>query len=422
MNLARVVVTGMGVVSPVGTGVAATWDSLVSGRGGAAPLQAFDPKELSVRIAAEVKDFDGDAVFGKRRARHLDRFVQLALVATREAIESSGLDTRSAPERIGVVYGSGIGGITTLEEQILQMAQKGPSKVSPYMCPMMIPNMAAGEIAMEWGLLGPNTCTVTACAASAHAIGDAADMIRLGRADVMIAGGSEAAINPISMAGFAAMKALSERNDDPEHASRPFDAGRDGFVAGEGAATLVLESLDSAQARGATILAELVGYGLTSDAHHITAPHPEGAGAIRCMQMALDQAGMAPSEVGYINAHGTSTPPNDRIETLAVKAVFGADGATPPPVSSTKSMTGHLLGAAGAIEALACIQVLQTDTLPPTINYEVADPDCDLDYVPNTARAARVDAVLSNSFGFGGHNGTLVFKRYPMPSLEDAPT
>ncbi|MDQ3106244.1 MAG: beta-ketoacyl-ACP synthase II [Actinomycetota bacterium] len=399
----------MGAVTPVGTGVAATWDSLVNGRGGAGPLQAFDPKELSVRIAAEVKDFDGDAIFGKRRARHLDRFVQLAVVATREAIESSGVDVTHDPNRVGVVYGSGIGGIATLEKEILQMAQRGPSKVSPYMCPMMIPNMAAGEIAMEWGLLGPNTCTVTACAASAHAIGDAADMIRLGRADVMIAGGSEAAINPISMAGFAAMKALSERNDDPEHASRPFDAGRDGFVAGEGAATLVLESLDSALARGATILAELVGYGLTSDAFHITAPHPEGNGAIRCMQMALDQAGLAPSEVGYINAHGTSTPPNDRIETMAVKAVFGSS----VPVSSTKSMTGHLLGAAGALEAIACVQVLQTDTLPPTINYDDPDPACDLDYVPNVARPGRVDAVLSNSFGFGGHNGTLLFKRYP---------
>lgn len=403
----RVVVTGVGAVSPVGLTVDATWDSLVAGRSGVATIESFDPSDLPVRIAAEVKGFDGNQVFGKRRARHLDRFVQLALVAAREAIESSGLDPTTDPHRAGVVFGSGIGGISTLEEQILVMAARGADRVSPFMCPMMIPNMAAGEIAMEWGLRGPNSCTVTACAASTHAIGDAADMIRLGRADVMIAGGSEAAITPITMAGFAAMKALSERNDDPANASRPFDADRDGFVVGEGAAALVLESLDVALRRNAVIISEVVGYGLSCDAHHMTAPEPHGEGAIRSMRMALDQARLAPQDVGYINAHGTSTPPNDRTETLAVRTVFGRE----VPVSSTKSMTGHLLGAAGALEAVACLQVLRTGILPPTINYETPDPECDLDYVPNTAREANVDVVMSNSFGFGGHNGTLIFRR-----------
>jgi 3-oxoacyl-[acyl-carrier-protein] synthase II len=404
----RVVVTGMGAVTPVGIGVEATWAALLAGRSGAGPITAFDASGLPVRIAAEVDGFDGDERFGKRRARHLDRFVQLALVATTEAIESSGLDVASVGERTGVVYASGIGGIATLEQQILQMAEKGPSRVSPYMCPMMIPNMAAGEIAMEWNLLGPNTCTVTACAASAHAIGDAADMIRLGRADAMIAGGSEAAITPICIAGFTAMKALSERNDDPTGASRPFDRARDGFVSAEGAATIVLEARDVAVARGATILAELVGYGLTSDAHHITAPHPEGAGAIRAMRMALDQAEVDPSAVGYVNAHGTSTLPNDRVESLALRSVFGAGG---PAVSSTKSMTGHLLGAAGALESIVSILALRDGLLPATINLTDPDPECDLDHVACTARERQVELVLSNSFGFGGHNGTLLFQR-----------
>ena len=403
----RVVVTGMGAITPVGIGVEAAWAGLVAGKSGVAPIESFDASNFAVRIAAEVKGFDAAAIFGRRRSRHLDRFTQFALVVAREAIESAGVGFAPDPTRAGVVFGSGIGGIQTLEEQILLMAEKGPERVSPYMCPMMIANMAAGEIAMEWGLRGPNTCTVTACAASAHAIGDAADLIRLGRADVMVAGGSEATVNPITLAGFAAMKALSERNDDPTQASRPFDAGRDGFVVGEGAAALVLEERDQALRRGAPILAELIGYGLSCDAHHITAPHPEGDGAIRSMRMALHQAGIAPSDVGYINAHGTSTPPNDRIETLAVRSVFG----TGVPMSSTKSMTGHLLGAAGAVEAVACVKTLQTALIAPTVNYTDPDPECDLDYVPNSARSKVVDIAASNSFGFGGHNATLIFAK-----------
>ncbi len=403
----RVVVTGVGVVSPVGNGADQAWDALVAGRSGVSKITLFDASNHAVRIAGEVKDFDGAAIFGKRRARHLDRFAQLALVATREAMESSGLDASGAPHRVGVVYGSGIGGLSTLEEQIHVLADRGPEWVSPYLCPMMIPNMAAGEIALEHGLQGPNSCTVTACAASAHAIGDAYDQIRLGRADAMVCGGSESMITPIGVAGFSALKALSERNDDPERASRPFDANRDGFVAAEGAATLVIEERESAMARGAPILGEMLGYGATCDAHHMTAPHPEGTGAIQSMRMALADARIDASDVGYINAHGTATPPNDRIESGAVKTVFG----TEVPVSSTKSMTGHLIGAAGAVEAFACLKVLETGVLPPTINYETPDPDCDLDYVPNTARESAVDVVISNSFGFGGHNATLVFRR-----------
>ena len=403
----RVVVTGLGAVTPLGVTATETWDAMVSGRSGAGPVTLFDATGFPVRIAAEVKDFDAAEIFGKRRARHLDRFAQFALVASREAVADAALDVATNPDRVGVVYASGIGGLGTLEREVGVLLARGPEWVSPYMCPMMIPNIAAGEIAMELGATGPNSCTVTACAASAHAIGDGYDMIRLGRADVIIVGGSEAGLTPIGMAGFAALKALSTRNDDPEHASRPFDADRDGFVAGEGAATLVIEELEHAVARGAHVYAELVGYGATCDAHHMTAPHPEGAGAIRSMTIALDEAGIQPGELGYINAHGTSTPPNDRIETAAVKKVVGTD----VPMSSTKSMTGHMIGAAGAIEALACIKAIQTGVLPPTINYVTPDPDCDLDYVPNEARiTSGVDAAMTNSFGFGGHNASLVFR------------
>ena len=408
----RVVVTGLGVVSPVGVGMDVAWEALVAGRSGAGSLTRFDTSGFPVRIGAEVDGWDPIERFGRRRARHLDLFAQFALVATKEALDHSALDTASHGERIGVVYGSGIGGIGSFEAQVNVLANRGPQWVSPYMCPMMIPNAAAGEIAMEWGLRGPNSCTVTACAASAHAIGDAADAIRLGRADVMVAGGAEAGLTPTGVAGFAAMKALSERNDDPTRASRPFDAGRDGFVAGEGAATLILEEREFALARGAPLLAELVGFGSTCDAHHMTAPHPQGDGAIRSMRMALGEAGRAGTpieDIGYINAHGTSTPPNDRIETMAVKAVMGTGVA----ISSTKSMTGHLLGAAGAFEAAVCVQTLIAGILPPTINLDVPDPDCDLDYVPNVARrvTGNLKAVMTNSFGFGGHNATLVFRR-----------
>ncbi len=403
----RVVVTGMGVVSPVGNNAEESWQALTSGQSGVSKITIFDASDFAVRIAGEVKDFDGQAIFGKRRARHLDRFAQLALVATREAMESSGLDASAAPHRVGVVYGSGIGGLATLEQQVHVLCERGPEWVSPYLCPMMIPNMAAGEIALEHGLQGPNSCTVTACAASAHAIGDAYDQIRLNRADAMVCGGSESMITPIGVAGFSALKALSERNDEPERASRPFDAGRDGFVAAEGAATLVLEERESALARGAPVLGEVIGYGATCDAYHMTAPHPEGTGAIGAMRMALADAGIAAEDVGYINAHGTSTQPNDRIETAAVKAVFGSA----VPVSSTKSMTGHMIGAAGAFEAFACLSALGTGVLPPTVNYEEPDPNCDLDYVPNRARESAIEMAVSNSFGFGGHNATLVFRR-----------
>jgi 3-oxoacyl-[acyl-carrier-protein] synthase II len=400
----RVVVTGLGAVTPVGLDVGSTWDSLVAGKGGAGPITQFDTKGFPVRIAAEATGFDGAAIFGKRRARHLDRFAQLGLVAAREAIEASGVLDGLDLERAGVVWGSGIGGLRTLEDQILMMHEREPDRVSPYLAPMMISNMAAGEIAIEHGLLGPNSCTVTACAASAHAIGDAAELIRWGRADVMVAGGSEGSITPIGMAAFAAAKALSERNDEPERASRPFDRGRDGFLAGEGGACLVLEDRERAVARGADIWAEIAGYGLTSDGFHQTAPHPTGDGAIRCMRMALDDARLDPSAVGYVNAHGTSTPLNDKTEASAIKVVLGDR----VPVSSTKSMTGHLLGAAGALEAVATILTLRHGILPPTINHDEPDPEVGLDVVPNEAREHRVRVAISNSFGFGGHNAALV--------------
>jgi len=402
----RVVVTGLGAVSPVGLDVASTWASLVAGKGGAGPITQFDATDFPVRIAAEVKGFDPIATFGKRRARHLDRFTQLGLVAAQEALAASGVLDGLDPERAGVVWGSGIGGLRTLEEQILLMHERAPDRVSPYLAAMMISNMAAGEIAMEHHLLGPNSCTVTACAASTHAIGDAAELIRWGRADVMLAGGSEGSITPIGMAAFAAAKALSERNDEPERASRPFDRGRDGFLAGEGGACLVLEERERAVARGADIWAEVSGYGLTSDAFHATAPHPQGDGAIRCMRLALDDAGLGPADVGYVNAHGTSTDLNDRTEAMAIKAVLGVH----VPVSSTKSMTGHLLGAAGALEAVATILALRDGILPPTINHDEPDPEIGLDVIPNEARDLRVRVALSNSFGFGGHNATLAFR------------
>jgi 3-oxoacyl-[acyl-carrier-protein] synthase II len=404
----RVVVTGAGAVSPLGLTAAESWEGLLAGRSGAGRIAAFDPGDFPVQIAAEVKGFDAAAVFGRRRARHLDRFSQFALVATQEALAQSGLDVGADPFRVGVVFGSGIGGITTLEQQINLMRDEAPDRVSPYLPPMMIPNMAAGEIAMETGAMGPNSCTVTACAASATAIGDAYELIRSGRADAVVAGGAEAVITPICIAGFAAMKALSTRNAEPERASRPFDVCRDGFVCGEGAAALVLEERSAALGRGAAVLGELVGYGASCDAYHQTAPHPTGAGAKHAIRQALATSGAAPEEVGYVNAHGTSTPFNDRIESLAVKEVLGAGVA----MSSTKSMTGHMIGAAGAFEAFVCLKVLETGMAPPTINYELPDPDCDLDYIANHARPVRTDLVLSNSFGFGGHNVTLAFRRH----------
>jgi 3-oxoacyl-[acyl-carrier-protein] synthase II len=404
----RVVVTGLGVVSPLGLTAASTWEALTAGRSGAGRISLFDASGFPVRIAAEVSGFDAEAVFGRRRARHLDRVSQMALVAAAEAIGQSGLDVSACPERVGAVWGTGIGGLQTLESGTEVLSARGPEWVNPYLLAMMIPNMVAGHVAMEWGIRGPSTCTVTACSASAHAIGESVDLIRAGRADAVVCGGSEAAVTRLALAGFAAMKALSTRNDDPEGASRPFDAGRDGFVLGEGAAALVLEERGRALERGAPVLAEVAGYGATSDAYHVTQPHPDGDGAVRSMRDALADAGVEAGAVGYVNAHGTSTPPNDRIETRALKVVFGEKV---PPVSSTKSMTGHTLGAAGAMEAAFCIMALNAQMLPPTINQEKPDPDCDLDYVPNLARPAELDVALSNSFGFGGHNATLVFRR-----------
>jgi 3-oxoacyl-[acyl-carrier-protein] synthase II len=408
MDNRRVVVTGVGAISPLGLDVDQTWKALVAGRSGAGPITAFDASRSSVKIAAEISGFDAAVTFGRRRARHLDRVVQIALVATKEAIEASKLDLASSPERIGVVYASGIGGIQTLEDGIRVLVNRGAEWVNPYVVPMMIPNMAAGEIAMEWQLLGYNCCTVTACSASAHAIGTAFDAIRLGRADAMVCGGSEAAVSPVGIAGFAAMKALSTRNDDPERASRPFDLYRDGFVLGEAAATVVLEEREFALRRGAPVLAELSGYGATADAYHITQPHPTGDGAVRAMHAALADAGISPSDIGYVNAHGTSTPPNDRVETLALKRVFGDQV---PLVSSTKSMTGHTLGAAGALESVFSILAMQHSLVPPTINLDNPDPACDLDYVPNVARKAEIRYAMTNSLGFGGHNASLVFGR-----------
>jgi 3-oxoacyl-[acyl-carrier-protein] synthase II len=403
----RVVVTGLGAVSPLGLTAVATWEAAAAGRSGAGPITLFDPTGFAVRIAAEVSGFDAEALFGRRRARHLDRVAQLGLAATAEAMECSKLDVGAAPGRVGVVFGTGVGGIRSLEAGIAILDERGPEWVSPYTLPMMIPNMVAGQVAMEWGIRGPSSCIATACSASADAIGAGLDLIRSGRVDAMVCGGSEAAVTRVGIAGFAAMKALSTRNAEPIRASRPFDAGRDGFVMGEGAAVLVLEELESARNRGAPMLAELVGYGASSDAHHVTQPHPGGDGALAAMGAACQDAELAPAAVDYVNAHGTSTQPNDRVETIALRRLFG-EGV--PPVSSTKSMTGHTLGAAGALESLICIQALQHQLLPPTINHEDPDPDCDLDYVPNQARRASLDVVMTNSFGFGGHNATLIYR------------
>lgn len=407
----RVVVTGLGTVSPLGTGVGKTWEGLIAGRSGVGPITLFDPAALKipVTIAAEASDFDPESHFGKREIRHRDRFTLLAIVAARDALADSGLEiTGENSHHVGTLIASGIGGMTSFYEAIVEAEEKGYDRISPFLTPKMIPNIAAGEIAIEFGARGPCSCTVTACSASANAIGDGGQWIGSGRADVVIAGGSEAAIMPMGIGGFAAMKALSTRNDEPQRASRPFDAERDGFVCGEGAAVLILEELEHARARGARVYAELIGYGMSADAHHITAPQPEGEGAARAMQQCLEDAGRKPAEVDYINAHGTSTPPNDRTETLCIKTVFG-DGARSVAVSSTKSMTGHLLGAAGALESLICVKAIETGVIPPTINYEHPDPDCDLDYVPNEARRIDVRLALTNSFGFGGHNVCLAF-------------
>lgn len=407
----RVVVTGMGAICAIGNDVDAVWEAAVAGRSGVAPITHFDPDGFETTFAAEVKGFDPDASVGRKERRRMDRYTQLAVTATREAVASSGLDIGPIAERVGVLIGTGMGGIDTFEQGTEIMLERGPKRVSPFFVPMTLPNMASGVVAIDIGAKGPNLAPTSACAASAHAIGEAALMIRYGRADVMIAGGSEAPITRMGVAGFNAMGALSRRNDAPERASRPFDLERDGFVLAEGGAVLVLEELEHAMDRGATILGEVIGYGSTDDANHMVQPAPEGAGAARAMGLALQDAGIAPQDVGYINAHGTSTQLNERLETAAMKHAFGEHAAR-VAISSTKSMTGHLLGAAGSLEAVITLRALATGVLPPTINQEVPDPDCDLDYIPNEAREADVAIAMSNSMGFGGHNVSLVFRRW----------
>ena len=412
MNTRRVVVTGLGTLSPVGNTVDEFWTSLVQGRSGVGMITRFDTTGYPTRIAGEVRNFDPLDFVDKKEARRLDPYLQYAIASAALAVQDAALDTGKVDgTRFGVLIGSGIGGISTLLESHRNLIEKGPDRVSPFFIPMLIANMASGLVSMRFGAKGPNSAVVTACATGNHAIGDSFKIIQRADADIMIAGGSEAIIVPLTIAGFCSMKAMSTRNDEPTKAMRPFDANRDGFVAGEGAGILVLEALDHALARDARIYAEIVGYGMTGDAHHMTAPDPEGDGAARAMAAAVRDAGLDVSAVGYINAHGTSTPYNDKFETLAIKRVFG-DHARRLAVSSTKSMTGHLLGAAGGIEAIATVLALHHGVLPPTINYETPDPDCDLDYIPNQARKQDVEVALSNAFGFGGTNATLAFRTY----------
>ena len=408
----RVVVTGLGCVSPVGNNVKDTWSALLAGTSGAAPITTFDTSAHKTRFAAEVKGFDAAALFGTRDARKMDRFTQFATAATLEAMQHANFKIdESNRDRVGILIGTGIGGIITLLEQYDVLRERGPERVSPFLIPMMISDSAAGTIAIRVGARGPNLSLATACATGTNSVGEAAEMIRRGSADAMIAGASEAAITAVSMAGMNVMTALSTRNDDPQRASRPFDKDRDGFLMGEGSAILILESLEYAQARGANILCEFTGYGTTDDAHHISAPAENGVGAAISMSLALENAGFKPADISYINAHGTSTYLNDKSETAAIKSVFG-EQAYKTPVSSTKSMTGHLLGASGALEAVISSLSILENILPPTINYETPDPVCDLDYVPNQPRKATVNNVMSNSFGFGGHNATLILSRY----------
>jgi 3-oxoacyl-[acyl-carrier-protein] synthase II len=412
MDKRRVVITGVGAVTPVGNTADEFWAALVAGRSGIGPITRFDTTGYATRIAGELKGFDPQKYIDKKDDRKFDLFLKYAVACAVMAVEDAGLKTdRVDATRFGVLVGSGIGGIETLLDNYEILRTKGPDRVSPFFIPMIIVNMASGVISMRFGAKGPNSSVVTACATGNHAIGDAMRIIERGDADVMIAGGSEAIIIPLTIAGFCQMKAMSTRNDDPTRASRPFDAERDGFVCGEGGGLVVLESLEHARKRDARIYAEVVGYGMTGDAHHMTAPDPEGDGAARAMAAALRDASLEPSAVGYINAHGTSTPYNDKFETIAIKRVFG-DHAKKLAVSSTKSMTGHLLGAAGGIEAIATAFALHHGVLPPTMNYEKPDPDCDLDYIPNQARKQDVEVALSNAFGFGGTNATLAFKKY----------
>jgi len=408
----RVVITGLGAITPIGIGKTEFWQGLIAGKNGIDRVQSFDVSEFPTQIGAEVKNFDPAMFFDKKESRRMDRFGQFALAAAKLAVEDAELDVKKIDKtRAGVSVGSGIGGIQTIQEQIEVLKTKGPRRVSPFLVPMLIANIASGYISIEFGFQGPNATIVTACATGTHSIGEAFNMIRAGMADVMVAGGAEAAFVPIAFAGFCSMRAMSTRNDDPARASRPFDAQRDGFVMGEGAGVVILEELGHALKRGARIYAEVAGYGLSGDAYHITAPDPEGKGAALCMSMALQDAQMNPEEVDYINAHGTSTPLNDKIETMAIKQVFG-EHAYKLAISSTKSMIGHLLGAAGSVEAIACALTLAHQVIPPTINYENPDPECDLNYVPNKAQKRKIKVALSNSFGFGGTNATLILKQF----------
>ena len=408
----RVVVTGVGLVSPVGVGTEANWDALCAGRSGIGPITHFDAAQHACRIAGEVQGFDPLQFIEKKDVKKMDVFIQYAIAASQFAMDDARLSvTEDISPRVGVFIASGIGGFTTIEREHKSLLEGGPRKISPFFIPAAIINLAAGQVSIRFGARGPNSATCTACSASAHAIGDAFEIIKRDAADVMIAGGSEAAITPMGVGGFAAMRALSTRNNEPQRASRPFDADRDGFVMGEGSGVVILEELEFARARGADIYAELVGYGMSADAFHITAPSEDGDGGVRVMRAALRSAGVEPTVVDYVNAHGTSTPYNDKLETLAIKKCFG-DHARKLAISSTKSMTGHLLGAAGGLEAGISALAVKRQMLPPTINLENPDPECDLDYVPHKARAATVRYVLSNSFGFGGTNGALLFKRY----------
>jgi 3-oxoacyl-[acyl-carrier-protein] synthase II len=409
----RVVVTGMGAITPVGNDVATTWQSLIEGKSGTAPITKFDASKFPVRFAAEVKGFSALDYMDRKEAKRADQYTQYAIAGARQAMTDAKLIERNGmdPDRIGVIIGSGIGGLKSFEEQHDVYRERGVGKISPFFIPMFIADIAAGIVSMMFNAKGPNYATVSACATSAHAIGDAYRTIQYGDADVMITGGAEATVTPMAIGGFANMKALSERNESPETASRPFDATRDGFVMGEGAGILILEELEHALKRGATIYAEIVGYGATGDAYHLTAPAPDGEGAQRAMKRALKDAGLEPKDIQYINAHGTSTPANDFNETRAIKAVFG-EHAKSVNVSSTKSATGHMLGAAGAVEAIVSAMVVGTGVIPPTINYHTPEPELDLNYTPNTSVKRDVNAILSNSFGFGGHNTTLAIKRF----------
>jgi len=408
----RVVVTGVGLVTPLGVGIENVWKRILNGESGIGPTTRFDVTRHDTKFAGEVKDFMAGDFVSPKEIKRIDLFIQYALAASKIAIEDSGLDMgREEAERVGVVVGTGLGGLPTLEKYHSILLERGPGRISPFFIPMLIANEAPGHIAIQFGIKGPNLCIVTACATGAHSIGESFRIIQYGDADVMVAGGTEANLTPLTVGGFNAMKALSTRNDAPEKASRPFEKDRDGFVVSEGCGIIIMEELEHAKKRGAKIYAEIAGYGYNGDAYHITAPCPDGDGFVRCIKVALKDANIRPEEVDYINAHGTSTELNDYIETLAIKEVF-KDGAYKIPVSSTKSMTGHLLGAAGAIEAIFSVLSIRDQICPPTINYETPDPQCDLDYVPNVSRKHKIDVVLSNSFGFGGTNSTLVFRRY----------